>query len=162
MELLLKYITVAFFAGFKFLVGIAIGWSVGLGFWETAFFTALGMMLTVLLFSFLGRYIKKNIFDYYFRPRKRFSPRKRRIVRIWKRYGLLGVSFLTPIVLTPIGGTLVSVMFGEKWYRIFLYMLINAIVWSVGLTYFVYFLAESVGFHIGKHAMMLSCPIFLV
>jgi hypothetical protein len=46
-------------------------------------------------------------------------------------YGLLGVSLLTPVLFTPIGGTIVAASFGENRKRIFKYMLVSAVLWAV-------------------------------
>jgi hypothetical protein len=45
---------------------------------------------------------------------------------------------LTPVILTPIGGTLLAVGFGSPRPKILLYMLISAGFWSVVLTFSIY------------------------
>jgi hypothetical protein len=65
------------------------------------------------------------------KTQKIFSKKSRQIVSLWSKYGELGIAFLTPIVLTPIGGTLILVSFGTKKRKIFSYMLISAIIWAI-------------------------------
>ena len=115
---------------FKFIGGPLSGTAFGLGWLETCVFTVLGMMTSVLIFSLLGAGVRAKLFN---RKKKRrlFTSRNRRIVRIWSRYGLTGVAFLTPLIFTPILGTIIASSFGEPWKRIFVYMLVSAVFWGV-------------------------------
>lgn len=136
---IIKYISVVITSMFKFLIGPAVGYKLHLSFLETFLFTVLGMMLGVILFTFLGRQIKKQIYNRIFKHKKLFTPRNRRIVRIWIKYGLFGIAFMTPIFLSPIGGTLIAVSFGEKRKKIFLYMLVSGIFWGLVEVALIYF-----------------------
>jgi hypothetical protein len=102
---------------------------------ETAFFTFSGMMLSVVLMSFAGKYLRRIFFGMFFRNRKIFSPRNRRVVRIWRKYGIWGVGFLTPLLFSPIGGTMIAVSFGEKKRKIFLSMSVCGAFWSLFFAY---------------------------
>lgn len=62
---------------------------------------------------------------------KRFTKRTRMAIRIWKRSGLAGIAFLTPLILTPIGGTILALSFGVKRGQVVLYMLVSALVWAI-------------------------------
>ncbi|MBK7653292.1 MAG: hypothetical protein IPJ20_24760 [Flammeovirgaceae bacterium] len=64
------------------------------------------------------------------------DPNKRTVMT---KYGLAGIAFLTPIILTPIGGTLLAVGVSPNREKIIFYMLISACAWSVILTFAVYF-----------------------
>lgn len=131
MELILKYLTVAFASMFKFLIGPVMGYGFGLSFMESFIFTLVGMMSSVLIFSILGKWLKEKILVRFQKNKKRFTPKNRMRVRIWRKYGLTGIAFLTPLVLTPIVGTLISAHFGEHWRKIFIYMLISAVFWGL-------------------------------
>lgn len=133
LEALGKYLTVYLGSMVKFVAGPLAGLATGLSFWESALFTTLGMMTSVLLLTLLGPGLRKGIGKFLGRNRKRFSPRNRRFVRVWKRWGIFGVSFLTPLIFTPIGGALlVNTLSGDR-VRILLYMLFSAIFWGVVL-----------------------------
>jgi len=67
-----------------------------------------------------------------------FTKRNRRFVIFWRKYGLFGVSFLTPLVFSPIIGTLLVNAFGGSKKKIITYMLISAAFWSFLLTKFSY------------------------
>ena len=110
------------------------GVALGLHWLETFTFTVVGMMASVFLFTFLGKTLKTTVFRRFYKSKALFSPRNRRIVRIWRQYGMAGVAFLTPILLTPIGGTIVATSFGESKFKIFTYMLISALFWGIILT----------------------------
>ena len=71
------------------------------------------MLTVVLLFTFFGNWIRQKVIPRFFKKRSRFSQSNRRFVTIWKKYGLIGVAALTPVVLTPIGGTLLAVSSGS-------------------------------------------------
>lgn len=118
----------------KFVFGPAIGMEENLTVAETAIFTSLGMMTSVIFFSIFGEKIRAKLMS---RKKRRriFSKKSRRIVRIYNKFGIKGIAFLTPLLLTPIGGTLVAVSFGVKRRKIIINMLPNAIVWSILMSY---------------------------
>jgi len=69
-----------------------------------------------------------------------FTKKNRRKVKIWRQYGLKGVAFLTPIIFSPIGGTMVANSFGESKKKIILYMFVSSVFWAFTLTFAVWFL----------------------
>ncbi len=122
----------------KFIAGPIGGRSAGLHFITTVIVTITGMMSMVVVFTFFGGWIRKNLFSRFAKKRKRFTPRSRKFVKIWKKYGLQGVAFLTPVFLTPIGGTLLAVSSGSPREKILLYMLISAVGWAFVFTAVIY------------------------
>lgn len=130
-----SYLTVFFTSMFKFVFGPFLGVHSELTFFETTIFTVTGMMTTVVLFSFLGQRIKKFYFKNFLPNRKLFTSKNRKIIKFWRRHGLKGVAFLTPILFSPILGTMVASSFGESRKRIFIYMLGSSIFWAFLLTF---------------------------
>jgi hypothetical protein len=120
---------------FKFIAGPLLGSAAGYTPLIIIFITVLGMMSSVIFFTFLGASLKKFYQSKFGKPKKVFSKKSRRAVRIWSKYGELGIAFLTPILLTPIGGTLILVSFGTKKSKIFSYMLLSAVFWAVILSF---------------------------
>jgi len=116
---------------FKFIAGPVLGFAAGYTPLEIIIVTVLGMMSSVTVFTFLGTKLKKIYQSKFGKSGKIFSKKNRKIVSIWSKYGELGIAFLTPILLTPIGGTLILVSFGTKKRKIFSYMLISGIVWAM-------------------------------
>ena len=115
----------------KFVGGPLLGVASGLTFWQTAIFTSLGMMTSVFIFStFLGKGFKKWLLTKFYKNKKLFTTKNRKMVKIWNNFGLSGLAFLTPILFTPIGGTIIATSFGETRKRILGYMFVSSIFWS--------------------------------
>lgn len=147
LEALSKYLVVTAWSMFKFIFGPLSGVSFGLHPVETYLCTVTGMMLTAVLLS--SEITRKPILGWLSRRRKNktkkvFSKRTRTVVTIWRKFGMRGVAFLTPLVLTPPFGTLVAVSFGESRRKILLYMLISASFWAAIFTGMVQYLGVKV------------------
>jgi hypothetical protein len=131
LEDLLKYLAVYGLSMLKFIGGPLCGINSGLTFLETVLFTSLGMMTSVILFTtILGDRFHIWFLKIFNQNPKLFTKKNRNKVKIWRNYGMKGVAFLTPIIFTPIGGTLVANSFGESRKKIYFYMLISAVFWS--------------------------------
>jgi membrane protein DedA with SNARE-associated domain len=144
-EEILKAVPVFFSSMIKFIFGPVGGYAAGLHVVTTILSTTLGMMTIVILFAYFGNWIKAKVFSRFRRKDKPVSQKNnRRLARIWKKYGLTGVALLTPIILTPIGGTLLAVSSGSPREKIILYMFISASVWAVVLTFSIYLLGNEI------------------
>lgn len=133
MATALKYFTVYFLSGLKFVFGPTFGVANDLPVPAIIVLTALGMMTTIYLFTFFGDEIHR--FFQRFRKTKRiFTKKSRRFVRIWRKFGLKGICLLTPLVLTPPGGGLLVNLLGSKKKQILKWMWISAILWSTVIT----------------------------
>lgn len=143
---ILRAIPVYFSCMLKFIFGPLGGYAAGLNLLTTILTTVFGMMTVVFLFTYFGNWIRKEIFGRFRRGRKKKFNRERvqKLDRIWKRYGLLGVALLTPIILTPIGGTLLAVSSGSPKDKIIFYMFISASTWSVVFSMAIYFFGNEV------------------
>ncbi len=123
----------------KFIFGPVLGKAAGLNLLTTMLVTVGGMMTAVFAFTYFGKFIREKILNRFF-PEKSNEPKQnKKIVVFLKKYGLAGIAFLTPVILTPIGGTLLAVGLGNRREKIIIYMLISGCVWSVLLTLAVYF-----------------------
>ena len=133
-----KYFSVYLISMVKFFGGPVVGISSGLSFMETMVLTIAGMMTSVVIFSLIGRAFSKW---YSKRQQKKagsvFNTKNRRIVKVWQKFGVTGIAFLTPILLTPIVGTVVAALFGASRKRIIVHMLWSAVFWGAALTFFV-------------------------
>jgi hypothetical protein len=133
---ILKYISVFLLSMVKFFGGPLAGVSMGLSFGATIALTITGMMTSVIIFSSIGTFFSR----WYIRQRRLkhkpvFSKKSRRIVRIWQRFGMRGIAFLTPIILSPIIGTVVATALGAPPRKIIFNMLWSALFWGVTLTF---------------------------
>ncbi|WP_338760715.1 hypothetical protein WAF17_14110 [Bernardetia sp. ABR2-2B] len=135
MQRFIDYLVVFAMSMFKFIFGCVGGAVRGFSYLETVLITVLGMMTSVVIFTFFGIAIRKWFYSNFRKKRKIFSKNSRRIVKIWRKYGIIGVAFLTPILFSPIAGTLIAVSFGEDKKRIFFHMFWSAILWAAILSY---------------------------
>lgn len=77
--------------------------------------------------------------------RKIFTPHNRRIVHTWKKYGLIGIAFLSPVIISiPIGAIVAAKLVHNK-KKIFLYMFIAISFWSLIMNSFYYLNKEKRG-----------------
>lgn len=143
-ETILKLASVYFSSMLKFIFGPLGGYAAGFSLVTTILVTVAGMMTVVLIFTFFGNWIREKITSRFSKKRNKFSQRNRRFVTIWKKYGLIGVAALTPLILTPIGGTLLAVSSGSPKEKIIFYMFISASVWSVVWSVALYFFGNEV------------------
>lgn len=133
-----KYLSVIITSTIKFAGGPLTGAALGLTWIETAICTVLGMMITVVVITYAGAAIQALIKRFRSVPPKRFTKRTRMAIRIWKRFGMTGIAFLTPLLLTPIGGTILALSFGVNRGKVFLSMFISAVPWAIVQTLFFY------------------------
>jgi len=68
------------------------------------------------------------------RKKKIFTPLTRKFVRIWRRYGLIGVAALTPVLVSIPVGTFIMTRLEPNKKKILLYMFISITCWSLLLT----------------------------
>jgi hypothetical protein len=74
--------------------------------------------------------IKYTYVDSHQQPKKVFTKRNRRIVTIFRKYGLFGIAFLTPVILSIPIGTIIANSLEPKKRKIFLFMFISILFWS--------------------------------
>jgi len=107
----------------------------GLNFWTTLALTVAGMMTSVFVFSGVGRtWVRHRQQQRRLRRAPVFSKRSRNIIKIFRKFGMGGIAFLTPILLSPIGGTAIATLLGVPRQRILLHMFWSAVLWGGILT----------------------------
>jgi membrane protein DedA with SNARE-associated domain len=143
-EEILKAIPICFSSMLKFILGPSLGYAAGLHIITTMLCTVIGMMAMVFLFTYSGDWIKEKIIHRFFSKRNSFSHKEGKFAHIWKKYGLVGVAVLTPIILTPIGGTLLAVSSGSPKEKIIFYMFLSACFWAIVFTVIIYFFGNEV------------------
>ncbi len=65
--------------------------------------------------------------------KKVFTKRNRSIVKIWKKYGLYGIAFLTPVILSIPIGTIIANSLVDNRKKIMLYMFVSLLFWSIAM-----------------------------
>jgi hypothetical protein len=130
IESLVTFFGIVFLTMFKFIAGPLLGHAAGYSLLGIVTVTVTGMMSSVFFFTMLGSQFKKILALRTKKKKRVFSKKNRSIVRYWAKYGEVGIAFLTPILLTPVGGTLVLVSFGTKKRKIYLHMFWSGLLWS--------------------------------
>ena len=139
-EEILKYLTVVALSTFKFVAGPLAGIGFGMNIVITSLLTFTGMMLSVVAFSSFNKQIHQLTQRFFARKNKKiFTKRNRQFVAIWSKYGLRGVAFLTPLLLTPIGGTILANSFSSNKRQIIQLMAISGFFWSFVITTALYY-----------------------
>ena len=126
-----KYISVILASTLKFVGGPLMGLAFQLNWVETAACTIIGMMVSVIAVTFAGELFLRLSHRFRKTSPRRFTRRTRMAVRIWQRSGMAGIAFLTPILLTPIGGTALAISFNVGRFKLISYMLISALFWGI-------------------------------
>ncbi len=142
-EEILKAIPVFLSSMIKFILGPTGGYTLGLHPVSTVLATVAGSMCSVVAFTFFGDWLRLKVL-HRFGKKKVFSANNRRFVSLWKKYGIVGVAALMPLILTPIGGTALAVGFGSPPKKILTYMLISSTVWAIIFTTAIYAFGKAV------------------
>ena len=143
-EEILKAIPVYFSSMLKFILGPLGGYVAGLNLITTILTTVFGMMTVVFLFTYSGNWFREKVLNRFISKKNKTSGGSTKFIMIWKKYGLTGVALLTPIILTPIGGTLLAISSGSPKEKIIFYMCISAAAWSVIFSMTIYFFGQEV------------------
>ena len=133
-----KYFAVIVATAIKFFNGLIAGLLLNLTWWETAVCCVIGMMTTVIMVSFLGEQVQQLLAKYRTKKVTLFSKRSRFAVKIWLKLGIWGIAFFTPLLFTPIGGTLMALSFKVPIPKIIFSMLVFAVFWGIVLSYLIY------------------------
>lgn len=136
MPIALKYLIVYALSSLKIIFGPTLGMAYGLSVLETVVLSLLGMMTSVYLLSYFGPEIRVLAIRIFGSKKKKkvFTPKRRRFVKIWKKFGVPGIACLTPLLLSPPGGTILANALGGSRKEIILWMWLFGAFWSVVLT----------------------------
>jgi hypothetical protein len=115
----------------KFFGGPIAGFLTGVSIQKTIILSISGMMLAVITTTIFAKAINTFLENSRKTKKKIFSKRSRFSVKIWQKLGLFGIALLTPVLFTPIGGTLMALSFKVNLYKMIGYMLLSALFWGV-------------------------------
>jgi hypothetical protein len=141
------FISVFFISATKFLFAPSVS-IYYFSFWETILFVSIGGIAGVSFFYFFAGWLiefnhkrrlkKEALLRSQGKPviKKVFTPFRRRIIRIKKSFGLIGIAIVTPCIISiPIGSVIAARFYHHKPQTIFvLYLFV--IIWAFVLTYF--------------------------
>lgn len=139
-----KYISVIAISMLKFAGGPLTGLALQLGWVETAICSVIGMMLTVSLIVFSSDFIQKIWVKFFPKKEqaKKFTKMNRLAIKTRRKFGLIGIALLTPLLFTPIGGTAIAMAFRYEKREIIIQMFISAVAWAIIQTLFFYFVKD--------------------
>lgn len=124
------YASVFFLSMLKFLVAlVTAAANPNFGFWEVVIPAGTGAIAGVMLFTFFGTELNRWFRGTFKRKTRMSFARRRKLYTIWKKYGLIGVSFLS-IVISPMIAVGIAVSFQENPRKIILWNTISIIFWS--------------------------------
>ncbi len=156
---LIKLIQVALISGIKFLFAPILAIGYGFNYFQTVAVTAVGGILGILFFYHLSKWLIRQYQKYcpqvigYFggkeatarwleanqckkKNRKVFTRRNKLIINVRRKYGLIGIVLLTPVLLSiPIGAFLAQKYYAKK-SNILIYMSVSVVMWSLFLSGF--------------------------
>ena len=109
-----------------------------MSFFETIFYTNLGGLLGIIIFTLISKGIIKILTTFWpvslrnrKKSRKVFTKQNRWLVLIKTKYGLAGIVILTPVLLSiPVGAFLNTKYYGHK-KNSYLYLFLGQVGWSV-------------------------------
>ena len=127
-------------AGTKFMYAPAAIYVAGFSFVESVLITASGGFAGVIAFYRLGDAISRwwvNRFPVK-RVKKKFTKKNRGFINFRNKYGLYGLAFVTPCIISiPIGCFLAAKYYGTK-KRMIPFLFISVVFWSLTLSTFTY------------------------
>jgi hypothetical protein len=129
-----KYLSIYILSMTKFMAGPSLGVAIGMPVFWTVVISVLGMMTSVLIFTQIGErrgYPRITQMVDYLKSRKGIN---KRFLYVWNRFGIIGITFLTPILFTPIIGTILVTSMGSPKGKVIIYMFFSAVFWSITLS----------------------------
>ena len=112
-------------------LGIPLGLYLGLNPILIAITAAAGSIFSAILVATLGEGVRNWFLKWRYGKK---SPKTGKIYDIWKKYGIIGLGLLSPLLFgAPLGAAL-GIGFGARKNRLLLWMSIGIVIWSFLLT----------------------------
>jgi len=139
---LIKAISIFFLSSVKLMFAPGAAAAAGFSFWETVLITSIGGMAGIVFFYFFGHMIFVAIDDFRRKrrkvevPKRIFTRRNRFIIALRGKVGIIGLTFLTPAIISiPIGSVVAAKYYYEHRLTLPL-LLVFTITWSFLLSLF--------------------------
>lgn len=128
-------------ATFKFMFAGVVGAQSGIPFWETVIATACGGIVSSAFFYFLSGWVisiqekrRKRKDKLKGKPKRKFTRTNKWVIRIKQTFGLWGLAYIAPLVLTvPFGSILCAKFYGDNkltFPLMVIFLCFNAIIMS--------------------------------
>jgi len=137
-----EIISVILLSSVKFSIGgIPLALGLGFPFFKAVTTTAIGGVIGTVVFVYISDFLIKSWNK--IKPekkvdaiKKQFTWKNKIIIIVKRRFGLLGISLLTPLLLSIPFGCFLAVRFFKNKERILVYMFASVLFWSVSLSSF--------------------------
>ncbi|HKK40006.1 MAG TPA: hypothetical protein VJ949_11355 [Cryomorphaceae bacterium] len=144
----LRAISIFLLSATKLLWAPGTAAAAGLSFWETVFISSTGGMTGIIFFYYFGHMIFVAIDNWRAKKRKRvvvkkvFSRKNRMVVNVKSKFGIIGLTFLTPCIISiPIGCVIAAKFYFHN--RLTLPLLLTfTVMWSFILSIFSFYVKQ--------------------
>lgn len=133
---ILQVIGLMLIASVKFLYAPTAVYMAGYNFLQSLLITSGGGFLGVFIFFYLGELILRGwrkLFPQK-KPKRRFTKGNRLFVKIRARYGLYGLAFVTPCIISIPVGCLLAARYYSHSRAVLPLLFVSVVFWSVVLT----------------------------
>jgi hypothetical protein len=131
MDIIISIISVFLISVIELWLGIPLGLYLNLNPILIVIISAAGSILSAFLVIILGEGVRKWFIKWRYGDK---SPKHGKIYDIWEKYGVVGLGLLSPLLFgAPLGAAL-GIGLGASKNRLFLWMTVGIIIWSLILT----------------------------
>jgi hypothetical protein len=161
LENAIEILTLLLISSVKFIWAFPVAqYEYHLRIYETILITSSGGIIGILFFAFLSDFLIRLWFKFYHRSmnhrftikilpeflKKKYNTKKlvftrknKRYIRVKQKFGIIGVSFLTPILLSIPIGTFIAVRFYKRKLSTIIYLISSVVLWSLIISFSMYF-----------------------
>lgn len=127
-----KLITIFLFSIVKYGLGLFTAINLDTGIFPSILANLAGGAIGLLIFINFGSFITKKYYALRYKNKvyQKFSNWNRFLVKVRRRMGLMGISILSPILITLPVGAMLALQITSSKTKIFIYMFSCCILWS--------------------------------
>lgn len=141
----LKILSVFLLSSVKFGIGgVPAAVFANFPFFKAMLITITGGMTGVMVFTYLSEWVEKKLEKWFPRKnKKKFTLTNKTIVYVKKYFGLVGISIITPILLSiPLGVFIAVRFYHHDKNKIIRYMFVSITAWAVLIYYILHSFRE--------------------
>ncbi|MCU6796793.1 MULTISPECIES: small multi-drug export protein [Paenibacillus] len=131
MNHIFSWISVLGSGMFELWLAIPLGFTLQLHPVTTGILSGLGSWLSALIIIFFGSSLREWLIR---RFQKNKNGKNSRMGRIWNRYGIIGLGFLSPLLTGSPLGAAIGISFNAEPRKLLLWMGVGIVFWSAVLT----------------------------
>ena len=133
--------------------GVPLALTYNFPFFESVTVTSLGGFAGSIFFVLLSdkiiayyemRHQQKLLLNPNHKRKPKFTKTVRFIIKVKKRFGLIGISLLTPLLLSIPLGCFVAIRYYKNKQQVIIYMMTSVLIWSVASYYLYYPLIKAI------------------